>query len=135
MEHPERLQASVGRLDPAESREEGRGTVEGEALHFISIKGRRRILFTRVFAAHSTSGIDIPHRSGIYYQDYRWVYLNSPDSYGDTLLRRLPPPGFPSVFRDDQMRNRDNSNYYCDSRCQSEASSEKLFVQFFLILF
>jgi len=94
VEHPERLQASMGRLDPAESREEGGGTLEGEALHFISIRARRRILFTGVFTAHSTSGIDIPQRGGMYYRDYRWVYLNSPDSYSVTHS----PPLRPSVF-------------------------------------
>jgi len=69
-----------------EKRVEGRSKVR--ALHFISIKARRRILFTRIYPRVFNEEIDISRRGGTYYRDYQWVYSNSRDSYG----RRPPAP-------------------------------------------
>lgn len=99
-----------------EKRVEGRSKVR--ALHFISIKARRRILFTRVYRGFK-EGIDIPQHGGTYYRDYRWVYSNSRDSYGDvhtSVFARSSLSGLSvRVVCNNRMRkrnsiDRDNSN-------------------------
>lgn len=88
-----------------EKRVEGRSKVR--ALHFISIKARCRILFTRIYRGFN-EGIDIPQRGRMYYRDYQWVYSNSRDSYGDVhALARSSPPGLTvRILCKDRMRKR-----------------------------
>lgn len=65
VEHPERLQTSMGRLDPAESREEGGGTVEGEGtLFYIHHSQTSDIIYPRVPACIQWREHDIDRDGG-----------------------------------------------------------------------
>lgn len=88
-----------------EKRVEGRSKVR--ALYFISIKARRRILFTRIYPAYSMRKSIFRSEAGRIIGDYQSEFIRIPEILtGDAGFARLvrppppPPPSgdFPLVF-------------------------------------